>query len=343
MAKHHELVEPNAVHPAAFVGAVDPATVPSNNVTAEKLWIDTTLPAPYILKKRDATNTFWEVVGGGTGSGSGTLPGPPGLDAEEPEMPYIIPGPPGGVGATGAAGAGADGWTADATAWAFGAADAPSYTMTVAGDVTTTYAVGMKIRLTHSATVKYFIVTAINFGGGSTTITLYGGTTYTLAAGAISAVSYSVARAPYGFPLDPDAWTVETSDTSAATQSTPVSGTWYNLGTITIVIPIGLWNVSYEVWLQSNSIAAQTSVSQYCSLSTANNSESDTAMTSWVILGSASATLTLGDTSTKSRIFTMASKTTHYLVSKTIHANNNNINFRGDISPTKIRARCAYL
>jgi hypothetical protein len=238
-----------------------------------------------------------------------------------------------------------DGWTLyDQVTWVYSSADGATGIFTVAGvDLTGVLTVGTRIKLTQSATVKYFIVTVVSFGGGNTTCTIWGGASYTLANSAISATSYSYAKCPAGFPTNPDTWTVETSDTTAAAQSTPTSGTWYNLGTITIVIPIGLWNISYEVWLQSNSIAAQTSVSQYCSLSTANNSESDTTMTSWVILGSASGTLTLGDTSTRSKVLSLATKTTHYLIAKTIHANNNSINFRGDISPTKIRARCAYL
>jgi len=98
MAKHFELTEPNAIHPAAFVGNTDPALVAANDVLADKLWIDTTLPAPYILKKRDATNTFWEVVGGGTGgfSSFGASSGPLPFEHEEPEMPWINPGGGGG-------------------------------------------------------------------------------------------------------------------------------------------------------------------------------------------------------------------------------------------------------
>jgi len=343
MAKHHELVEPNAIHPAAFVGNTDPALVAANNVVADKLWIDTTLPAPYILKTRDATNTFWEVVGGGTGSGSGTLPGPPGLDAEEPEMPYIIPGDRGTPGAAGAAGAGADGWTADATAWAFGAADAPSYTMTVASDVTTTYAVGMKIRLTHSATVKYFIVTAINFGGGSTTITLYGGTTYTLAAGAISAVSYSVARAPYGFPLDPNAWTQVLTDTSTVSQASPVSGTWYNLGALSLVIPIGLWRVLFEVLCGTDSTGAQVGTTSYATLSTANNSQSDAAMTGGSEAWGPSGSWTTRSLVHRETVYTLAAKATYFLNASVKKTNENSIQFLGAVASTVIKAVCAYL
>lgn len=58
---HHADVEPSAIHPAAFVGAVDPAGTPANNVTAHKLWIDTT-GSTFVIKKRNAGNTAWDIV-----------------------------------------------------------------------------------------------------------------------------------------------------------------------------------------------------------------------------------------------------------------------------------------
>lgn len=58
---HRDDVEPSAIHPAAFVGAVDPADTPANNVGAHKLWIDTT-GSTFKIKKRNGANSAWEVV-----------------------------------------------------------------------------------------------------------------------------------------------------------------------------------------------------------------------------------------------------------------------------------------
>jgi len=91
MAKHFELSEPNAIHPAAFVGTVDPAGDPDNNVQAFKLWVDTTGGPPYALKIRNSTNTGWESVSGGSASTS-AVAGPPGFGEEGEEGQ---PGPPG--------------------------------------------------------------------------------------------------------------------------------------------------------------------------------------------------------------------------------------------------------
>lgn len=57
--------------------------------------------------------------------------------------------------------------------------------------------VGMKIRLVQGGVTKYFFIVKI----AGNTITLYGGTDYTLTNAAISNVCYSMVEAPYGFPV----------------------------------------------------------------------------------------------------------------------------------------------
>ena len=64
---HNDLIEPQAVHPAAYVSSSDPGAV-----GAHKFWVDTsqtngTVGSPFILRKRNASNTSWDVVGGGGG------------------------------------------------------------------------------------------------------------------------------------------------------------------------------------------------------------------------------------------------------------------------------------
>jgi hypothetical protein len=168
---------------------------------------------------------------------------------------------------------GIDGWTPAGETWTYASADAPTYTFTISGDKTTKYYPGMRIKLTDAAAVKYFIITKVAYGAPNTTITVYGGTDYTLAGGAISLPYYSMLKAPAGFPTSPIKWTVEVTDAQIRSQSSPVVGTWYNLGTILISIPIGIWWVSYACLPEA---VGTTLISVYVSLSTANNSESDT-------------------------------------------------------------------
>lgn len=79
---HRDDVEPSAIHPAAFVGAVDPADTPANNVGAHKLWIDTT-GSTFKIKKRNGANSAWEIVA------SLTHADLTGLTAGDPHTQYL--------------------------------------------------------------------------------------------------------------------------------------------------------------------------------------------------------------------------------------------------------------
>jgi hypothetical protein len=88
-----------------------------------------------------------------------------------------------------------DGWRSTTQEWAY--ASATSFT--ISGDWTTLYNKGDKIKLTQTTT-KYFYVTGVSFGGGNTTVTINGGSDYTLANAAIAAPLYSKELTPAGFP-----------------------------------------------------------------------------------------------------------------------------------------------
>lgn len=103
-------------------------------------------------------------------------------------MPYIS-----GAGG-GGSGAGADGWVTAPSLWTYASAT----TFTVATDVTATFSPGTRIKLTQT-TVKYFVVVSSAFGA-VTTVTVTGGTDYSLANAAISANFYSYAVNPLGYP-----------------------------------------------------------------------------------------------------------------------------------------------
>ena len=83
------------------------------------------------------------------------------------------------------------GWRKVTDSWTY----ASSTTITVPSDATTKYSVGDKLKLTNSST-KYFYITAV----ASTTLTVSGGSDYTLANAAITDVYFSKASTPLGFP-----------------------------------------------------------------------------------------------------------------------------------------------
>lgn len=84
-----------------------------------------------------------------------------------------------------------DGWVQVTDTWTY----ASSTTVTVPSDATTKYSVGDKVKFTNSGS-KYYYITAVS----ATVLTLNGGTDYTVANAAISAIYYSKAATPLSFP-----------------------------------------------------------------------------------------------------------------------------------------------
>lgn len=230
-----------------------------------------------------------------------------------------------------------DGWYPISETLTYGAADAPNYTVTTPSDVTAKYPVGSKIKLTHSGSTKYFIVVASAFAAGSTTLTLYGGTDYTLAASAITAPSFSLGRAPIGFPLNPDKWSVVMTDNAVRTQAAAVAGTWYNVGPLSISIPIGVWNVSWRALAYADGQGAAADMEG--TLSTANNTEASEDYTAQI---RAAESGFIGGTIGRDFVLSLGAKTTYFLNFKTL-TGSSTIGFDGAQVRTRIVAVCAYL
>ena len=86
-------------------------------------------------------------------------------------------------------------WFADTATWTY--VSASSFIIT--GNVTTKFPIGTKLKLTNS-TVKYFYVVSATYGAPNTTITVTGGSAYTLVNSAITDTFYSYTDSPQGFP-----------------------------------------------------------------------------------------------------------------------------------------------
>lgn len=230
------------------------------------------------------------------------------------------------------------GWVACGVTFTYASTDAPTFTMTAPGDLTETYKAGMKIKLTQT-TDRYFFISVdptYSAGTGLTTFTLYGGTDYTLANAAITSPCYSRDKAPFGFPMSPAKWTVEVTDANSTQQDSPTQNTWYNLGSITISIPIGAWKVSYTSYVYADKTGALVNLS--VTLSTANNSESDDEITCRLYGYN-----TVGCSVYKEKIISATSKTSYYLNERTTLATVTDIAIAGASAKTIIRAQCAYL
>jgi hypothetical protein len=238
----------------------------------------------------------------------------------------------------------AGGWIPVTDTWTYASADTPNFTFTIPGDQTGLLSPGMRIRLTQT-TVKYFIITAVSYGSPNTTVTVYGGTDYTLTSAAITSPYFSMVKAPFGFPLDPSKWTVKVIDGNFLEQDDPTTGTWYNLGSITISVPIGAWNLVYEVAAQIYGNVNIVELVALFTLSTTNNGESDSEFTS-ILYTNGYATgvqLALIQNARRRKTINVASKTPYYLNMKSVADGAAAIYFVGNFSPTIITAICAYL
>lgn len=185
---------------------------------------------------------------------------------------------------------------------------------------------------------KYALITAVApYAAGVTPITIWGGTDYSLSNATISSPYYATVAQPFGFDRNPAKWTVEVSYSASVAQSSPAQNTWYNLGG-NISIPIGKWSVTYDVLLAGNMTAGALRVSS--TLSTANNSESNTLATCYVGATSVSDFL-----SNLRRVLFLntTSKVTYYLNVRTVTASVASITVTSSASPTIIRATSTLL
>lgn len=91
----------------------------------------------------------------------------------------------------------ANGWTPANETWAYASAS----TFTVASDVTSKYQKGDKIKFTQATDgVKYMYIVGVSESGGTTTVTVTGGSDYDLDNEPITANYYSKVENPQGFP-----------------------------------------------------------------------------------------------------------------------------------------------
>ena len=230
-----------------------------------------------------------------------------------------------------------NGWIAAAETWTYYGETPPLFTVTISGDKTGIYWAGMKVKLTQTTT-KYFIIVKSEYSNPNTILTLYGGTLNTLLDAAISSPYYSLARFPQEFPLVTTYWEQIYKDTSDRTQASPVQNTWYNLGSASLSLPIGFWVVSYKVNIQCDDAASPANIT--VALSSSPSSSSDT---EWEHRGGNSIQGNVNYPAFNSKYIFNTGTFTYYLIVRTTNASMDTLHFRGDATPTIIRAFSAYI
>lgn len=231
-----------------------------------------------------------------------------------------------------------NGWLPSDETWTYASADSPTFTFTIGGDKTSKYSVGMRLKLTQT-TVKYFIITNVVYSSPNTTITIYGGTDYTLANATISDTFYSYFKSPHGFPMSTAKWQVlVTSTANNISQSNPTGSTWYNLGSVGITVPIGVWDLSYQTHARIDGSSGLMQL--WTTLSTSNSTESDVLWTNYYLQNLSTL---LAVSSYKCQNVTLTSKTAYYLLHKSAGTSVTNLSAQNQTAGTIIRAVCSYL
>lgn len=241
------------------------------------------------------------------------------------------------------------GWQAASETWSATGIDSGGRTGTVvvAADVTAKYSQGMKLSFTQGGTAMYgFISNVPAVASGTTTITIYTGTAYLMGTTAITNNQYSTMHSPQGFPLNPTFWTVETVGTTNASQASPGTGVWYNVGG-SISIPIGLWRINYQATPYCASGTASGRVFELIdvTLSTGTATESDSDFTAEYYQSpySGGNVIDIQGFVAREKYIILTSKTPYYLNIYTTVSGMGAMALRGDRSKTIIRATSAFL
>jgi len=243
-----------------------------------------------------------------------------------------------------------NGWINASETWEYVSVDDPTGVIRANADLTGILSVGMRIKMTNGGNVIYGIITVVgSYTGGYTSITFLHQidptdslALYLMANSAITANYYSTQKAPFGFPLSPSSWTTYFTNAVSKIQTTPTAGVWYNLGSLTFNIPIGLWNLSYSC-IGSAQVTNRVIWDFFFTLSTANNTESDTGLTVVFLDEFASQTASTRKYLYLQKILSIATKTAYYCNAKTGRANLDNIAIYNADVPLIIKMLCAYL
>ena len=230
------------------------------------------------------------------------------------------------------------GWVTVTDTWAYSAYVAANRTgiITVPTDATDKYSVGMRIKITQATDgVKYGIITVVI----ATALTVFFENDSDLDDEDISLPHYSSDKAPFGFPMSVESWQITVLNETVLSQADPTAATWYNLGSLSIVIPIGVWELYYTVHLVALRGSAGV-CDPYVTLSTANDTESSKYSTSSAYISSD----TNFQISVSKRFWhILTTAATYYLNAKFETAGGSSLRFGGTQAGTLIRAVCSYL
>ena len=148
-------------------------------------------------------------------------------------------------------------------------------------------------------------------------------------------------KAPAGFPMSPNKWSTKVTDTTQRSQASPTDSTWYNLGSLSMAVPIGSWYLSLKAYASSTVTNVPGYHVIYIALSTSTSSATNSTLwTNAVVLNPVTVAL---EVEIKD-VVDLTAKTSYYPIMERISdASGGNIYFYNDINAMVITALCAYL
>ena len=225
--------------------------------------------------------------------------------------------------ATALALSGRDGWQLANETWTYATSDSPTFTVTAPGTLTSKYNAGMRAKLTSGGSVQYYLMSADpTVAAGSSTLTLYGGTAYTLGTGAITSNFYSFQKAPQGFSMNPTFWTVSLTHAVDSNQTNPTSNVWYNQGGAQnqVSIPIGVWFVRGKAPIKADNSGNTGLTTLAAALSTSGTTNSDNELVTEEYMLPPNSNATSKVLYFSGKTLALTTKTTYNLISKVYFA-----------------------
>ena len=105
-------------------------------------------------------------------------------------------------------------------------------------------------------TTEYGIVTAATFST-NTTLTVQVPEGYAIpTTGGVSAVSYSISKIPYGFPIQKSKWFVESWNLADVNNGAATANQYYNVASFQLSVPIGSWTLYGSISIQVSSASS---------------------------------------------------------------------------------------
>lgn len=191
-----------------------------------------------------------------------------------------------------------------------------------------------------STTLEYGIVMANSFSTNTTLTVQVPEGCQLPTTGGITSVDYSTQNVPYGFPRNKGRWQLEVLSRIGSTQGSPTANTWYNVSSLKINKPIGMWSIGYETCVGITGSAAAASI--FAELSTSASASTDRRMSAAGYAATPSQPFL--QQLNRSKSYPNTDATTYYLIYKTDVTSSGTIQvYASDRGDTSITANNNYI